>query len=320
MMQSYYIEPKKKYGEIPFQFSVHTQETAGPETMAYAHIHDYIEILYAVSGEFRILLNARNYYFGTGDMVLINSNEIHNIISLSGGLNKYIVIKFEPEMLYTTSQSLFEIKYVMPFVLTESTHQKVFRKEEIEDTVVKGLVYRIYDEYTDKNYGYELAIRANIFNLFLFILRRWNSQNVDLNIRQVIDKERIQWLQTVFDYVDNNYQLDITSFDMASICNLSYSYFSRLFKKIMKRGFRDYLNYARITKAEKLLTTSNMNITEIAMAVGFSTSSYFIQQFKHYKDVSPNKFRMSFLQDQGANHPLAPGAVTASDHCPSACR
>jgi AraC-like DNA-binding protein len=194
----------------------------------------------------------------------------------------------------------------MPFILNESTHQKVFKKEEIEETIIADLVYSINEEYTDKNYGYELAIRANIFNLFLFILRRWNAQNVDLNINQSMNKEMIKWLQIVFDYVDNNYQNDITSFHMANLCNLSYSYFSRLFKKIMKRNFHDYLNYVRITKAERLLTTSDLNITEIAMMVGFSTSSYFIQQFKHYKELSPKQFRKNFIHNGGETINLKP--------------
>lgn len=296
MEHSYYVEKRNTNGEIPVQFSVHLQETVGPNTMVYAHIHDYIEILYTISGEYQILLNAKDYYFGAGDLVLINSNEIHNIISLSEGHNKYIVIKFEPEMLYTTSQSLFEMKYVMPFILNESTHQKVFKREEIEKTVIADLVFGMYQEYTNKNYGFELAIRANIFNLFLFILRRWNAQNVDLNINQDMNKDMVQRMQIVFDYIEDNYQNDITSLSMANLCNLSYSYFSRLFKSIMRRNFRDYLNYVRITKAEKLLTTSDLNITEIAMMVGFSTSSYFIQQFKHYKVISPKQFRNKFIK------------------------
>jgi AraC-like DNA-binding protein len=294
---AYYIEEKDTDGNFPLQFSVHIQETNGPKTMVYAHIHNYIEILYALSGEYQILLNNNEYYYSTGDMVLINSNEIHNIIALSEGSNKYIVLKFEPEMLYTTSQSLFEMKYVTPFILNESTHQKIFQKYEIEDTVIPNIIHGIHQEYREKKYGYELAIRANIFNLFLFILRSWNEQNVDLNIYQYINRDIVARLQIVFDYIENNYQNEITAQQMANLCSLSNSYFSRLFKKIMKRNFREYLNYVRISKAEKLLITSEYNITEIAMMVGFSTCSYFIEQFKHYKEISPKQFLLKYMKN-----------------------
>jgi AraC-like DNA-binding protein len=281
-------------GDSPLQFSVHTQDAEGAMLMAQAHIHNYIEIIYAITGKYQILLNNKDYTFSEGDMVLINSNEIHNIFSLSPGLNRYIVIKFEPEMLYTTAQSLFEMKYVMPFILNESTHQKIFGREEIEKTIIPDIIRGINQEYHDKHYGYELAIRANIYNLFLFILRRWNEQNADLNINEEINKDMVKRIQNVFDYIEDNYQNNITALEMAKRCNISYSYFSRLFTKIIKRSFREYLNYVRVTKAERLLTTADFNITEIALQVGFSTSSYFIQQFKIYKDISPKQYQLKF--------------------------
>ena len=301
MEYTYYVEKKDMIDDLPLPFSVHNQESTGAVTMAYAHIHDYIEILYALSGEYRILLNNKDYYFSAGDMVLINSNEIHNIISLTEGYNNYIVIKFEPEILYTTTQSVFEMKYVMPFILNESTHQKVFKKDEIECSVIPDIIKGISKEYSEQKYGYELAIRADIFNLFLFILRRWNAQNIDLNINLEMNKDMVRRMQVVFDYVENNYQNDITSLDMADICSLSYSYFSRAFKKIMKKNFKEYLNYVRISKAEKLLSTSDLNITEIALAVGFSTSSYFISQFKQFKGITPKQFQNKYMHSDPVN-------------------
>lgn len=294
MERSYYVETRDMNGDTPLQFSAHTQEAVGATLMAQAHIHNYIEIIYALSGKYRILLNNKDYHFSEGDMVLINSNEIHNIFSLAKDLNRYIVIKFEPEMLYTTAQSLFEMKYVMPFILNESTHQKIFCKEEIEKTIIPDIIHGINQEYHDKQYGYELAIRANIYNLFLFILRRWNEQNADLNINEEINKDMVKRIQMVFDYIEENYHNDITALEMSKLCSLSYSYFSRLFTKIMKRSFREYLNYVRVTKAERLLTTADLNITEIALQVGFSTSSYFIQQFKLYKDISPKQYQLRY--------------------------
>ncbi len=294
MENSYYVETRDMNSDSPLQFSIHIQESVGAEIMVQAHIHNYIEVIYAITGRYQIMLNNQDYNFGAGDMVLINANEIHKIFSLSEGNNRYIVVKFEPEMLYTTAQSLFEMKYVMPFILNESTHQKIFLKEEIDKTIVSELIHDLSIEFTEKRYGYELAVRANIYNLFLFILRKWNEQNVDLNIDDEINNDMVKRIKPVFDYIEENYHNDITALEMAGRCNLSYSYFSRLFTKIMKRNFREYLNYVRITKSEQLLTMSDLNITEIALQVGFSTSSYYIQQFKLYKDISPKQYQKKY--------------------------
>ncbi|TAH70900.1 MAG: AraC family transcriptional regulator [Anaerolineaceae bacterium] len=294
MDKNYYVETRDMYGQTPHQFSTHIQEALGPQIMVHAHIHNYIEIIYALSGKYRILLDNKEYSFSEGDMVLINSNEIHSIFSLSTGSNQYVVIKFDPEIFYTTAQSLFEMKYIMPFILNESTHQKVFPKEAIVDTVIPGLISNISNEFLNKCYGYELAVRANIYNLFLFILRSWNEQNANLDINMHLNKDMVIKFQTVFDYIEDNYQDDITALEMAQLCNLSYSYFSRLFTRIMKINFRAYLNYVRITKSERLLTSTDLNITEVALQVGFSTSSYFIQQFKFYKDITPKQYQIKY--------------------------
>lgn len=297
MEQNYYIEKRDTYNDLPLQFSLHTQVQNGRGEMAYAHIHDYIEILYALTGQFRILLNNKDYTFYEGDMVLINSNEIHNVFSESEGLSRYICIKFEPELLYT-SWSLIEMKYLMPFILKDSSHQKIFPSEEIKTTVVPALIENMNTEYTKGSYGFEFAIRADLFHLFLYILRSWHAQNIDLNIGISINKEMETQFRKVFDYIDAQYQEDITAREMANYCNMSYSYFSRMFKRIMKKSFKEYLNYVRISNAEKLLINTNDTITEIALETGFTTSSYFISQFKALKNISPKQYRLNYRSQQ----------------------
>ncbi len=293
MEQNYYIEKRDTYNDLPLQFSLHMQVLNGIGEMAHAHMHDYIEILYALSGKYQILLNNRDYTFKEGDMVLINSNEIHNVFSESEGLNRYICIKFEPELLYT-SWSLIEMKYLMPFILKDSSHQKIFTREEIATTVVPSLMENMNKEYTKASYGYEFAIRSDLFRLFLYIIRSWHVQNIDLNIGVSINKEMETQLRKVFDYIDERYNEDITVREMAKYCNMSYSYFSRMFKRVMKKSFKEYLNYVRISKAEKLLISTNNTITEIALETGFTTSSYFISQFKAHKNISPKQYRLNY--------------------------
>lgn len=295
MEQSYYIETRDPQSEIPLQFSVHTEEMIGSRVMVHAHIHDYIEILYAKEGEFRILLNSKDYTFQAGDMVLINSREIHNVFSLGDDMHRYICIKFDPEILYT-SQSLLEMKYLMPFLLKESTHQKVFTSAELCSTLLPSILDNISREYKEARYGFELAIRADILTLFLYILRNWHSQNIDLNIDVPVNREMEIQLKKAFDYVEDHYPEDITARDMAKYCNMSYSYFSRSFKRIMKKSFKEYLNFVRISKAEKLLISTDRNITEIALETGFTTSSYFISQFKELKEMSPKQYRLNYLK------------------------
>lgn len=281
---------------IEYPFVAFEQTTLGQKMVVDAHYHNYIEILYCQSGAFRILLDGISHTFYKGDMVIINSNEVHYVQSLTTAENVYIVIRFNPELLYTTTQTVFEAKYVLPFTMKTSTHQKVFASAEISSTAVPWLLKSILHEDENKNYGFELAIRTYLGEVFLWILRSWHKKGLDLNLGSGLNQDIMERLVKVFDYVDHHYEDPIGIDDMANLCGMSYSYFSRFFKKTMNRNFSDYVNHVRISKAEHLIATTDISITEVAMDVGFSTSSYFIEQFKKFKGMTPKKFRSRFSE------------------------
>ena len=295
-METFYEETNLNEG-ILYPFQCHVEKGFGKSTVANAHYHYYIELLYCISGSAQVFISDKNYNFDIGDMVLINSREVHSIYSTSEDVIEYIVVKFDPNVLYSTSITVFESKYVFPFTLNKSTHQKVFTKAEIKDTSIPHLINEIIMEYTKKTYGFELAIRNSIGGVFLLILRNWYDKGLDLNINTNINENTLKKLQKIFDYIDKNYMFDISAESVASTCNMSYSYFSRFFKASVGKAFSQYLNYVRITEAEKLLLSSNINITEIAMEIGFTSSSYFIKQFKEYKNLSPKQFKKKFNLD-----------------------
>ena len=62
-------------------------------------------------------------------------------------------------------------------------------------------------------------------------------------------------------------------------------------RAVMHRSPIDYLNHYRIECASFLLTSSDMTVAEIAQRCGFSDSSFFIRQFRHYKNTTPRRYR-----------------------------
>lgn len=291
MHEPFFEARRPMIGDIEYPFECNFQESKRREPMAHAHWHYYIEMLYSVSGKARVILGGVGYSFEEGDLVLINAREVHSVYSDCDEGASYYVLKFDPEVLYTTSRTVFESKYVLPFTMVKASHQKVFTRQEIEDTSIPFLMKEIYQEYQNPNYGFELAIRTHICRIFLWVLRNWQSKGLNLDARYSLKEKEMKTLQKVFDYLDENYQEDITARSVARMCNMSYSYFSRHFKAVIGKTFTEYLNYIRITEAEKLLLTTDMNITEVALRTGFSDSSYFIKQFRHFRSMSPKQYQ-----------------------------
>jgi AraC-like DNA-binding protein len=127
----------------------------------------------------------------------------------------------------------------------------------------------------------------------LWITRYWKKNDMLPTMYQ-LEQNSVSILKRVFDFVKENYNNNITTYDAADYVNLSYSYFSRLFKQNMGIGFTDYLNSVRISEAERLLVKTEKSMTEIAMDTGFSTSSYFILKFRQKNNISPLAYRKRF--------------------------
>ncbi|MBC7958943.1 MAG: helix-turn-helix transcriptional regulator [Vallitaleaceae bacterium] len=293
-METFYQEVPTLNQGILYPFSIHLQQGFGKITMVNAHWHYYIELLYCTSGKAKVYISEKSYNFTAGDMVLINSREVHSVFGDIDDTIEYMVIKFDPNVLYSTHTTVFESKYVLPFTLSKSTHQKVFTDHEIRDTNIPKYLKEVLEENTAKAYGYEMSIRNNIGNIFLWILRSWHEKGLDLNIGVNLNENTLKKLQLIIDFVDKNYMEHISAESVAATFNMSYSYFSRFFKASFGKTFTSYLNYVRITEAEKLLISTDLTVTEIAMNIGFSSSSYFIDQFRRYKMVTPKQLRCKF--------------------------
>jgi AraC-like DNA-binding protein/mannose-6-phosphate isomerase-like protein (cupin superfamily) len=294
------VEQKKEIvNGLQYNYLCHLHNVDNYGNVFPAHYHNYIEILYAHSGNFEAILNGKNYKFTVGDLVLIDSKEIHQINSLNekGGL--YTVLRFEPELVYNTMfENHLVFKYALPFILENSNHQKVIPSQIISTTFIPELLDEILMEFNNEDYGYEIAIKNHIGKIFLWILRYFHSSSRDKITPGEITNPNTKKLNPFFEYISDNFKADVKVEDLAKLCNMSFSYFSRTFNQIMGMNVNQYINYLRINEAAKLLVTSNKNITEISFDVGFNTTSYFIKQFKEYKKTTPKDFRKEYNMEE----------------------
>ena len=180
----------------------------------------------------------------------------------------------------------------------DSIYEKVISSSILnaEHSAIPGLMNEIIRESEEKQYGYELAIKNHIGGIFLWLLRYWHANGEEPLLEDFENQQLKQQLSPALTYMITNYEKSISAADMAKLCNLSYSYFSRSFNRLLHMNFSDYLNEIRIREAEKLLVSTTQNVTEIASAVGFCTTSYFIKQFTKYLHISPKQYQKQMRQ------------------------
>jgi YesN/AraC family two-component response regulator len=88
--------------------------------------------------------------------------------------------------------------------------------------------------------------------------------------------------------------LDNDEFDIHDLCRelaVSHAQLYRKFKSLSNQTISDYFKLLRLHKAKELLNNSDLNITQIAFAVGFKNLSHFSREFTGQFGKSPGKFR-----------------------------
>ncbi|MBK7700708.1 MAG: helix-turn-helix transcriptional regulator [Saprospiraceae bacterium] len=93
-------------------------------------------------------------------------------------------------------------------------------------------------------------------------------------------------------FIQNHFkdsQFQIT--DLCREVNLSRSQLYRKTKALLGENIGDYLQNKRLAHAEELLQKSELSISEIAYASGFSSPHYFATVFKQKYNMSPSQFR-----------------------------
>lgn len=104
-------------------------------------------------------------------------------------------------------------------------------------------------------------------------------------------KRRKKLVNDALNLICENYTQNISAKWVASKLFVSESYLMHELKADLNKTFTDCLHEYRILKAKELLMQGNMRINEVAAAVGFKNSKYFIRVFKQETGLSPKGYK-----------------------------
>ncbi len=101
-------------------------------------------------------------------------------------------------------------------------------------------------------------------------------------------------------YIAGNLDGDLSRQTIADHAHVSANYLARLFREQKQTTIADYILRARLERACGYLAGSAMTITEIALRVGFSSSTYFSSCFKKCVGKTPQQYRAEKREQESA--------------------
>lgn len=153
----------------------------------------------------------------------------------------------------------------------------------------------IYGLAEEEPEGYELRIMEGLYRLWMGL---YKSAEPFLDMAQAVEDTHADRVKTMLAFVHKNYGEALSVADIAASANISEREAFRSFKQVLGTTPTLYLLNHRINNATRMLVETNMSITEISMACGFSRSSYMWRAFRDINGVSPRTFRQGSRQGE----------------------
>jgi YesN/AraC family two-component response regulator len=97
-------------------------------------------------------------------------------------------------------------------------------------------------------------------------------------------------------YINENILEGISVSTVAGKFHFNPSYFSRMYKNYTGAHLSNYIKAVQIQKAKELLSRPGNRINDISVKLGFSSTSYFIADFKKKVGMTPKQYKQTFLR------------------------
>ena len=100
------------------------------------------------------------------------------------------------------------------------------------------------------------------------------------------------YIKEAINFIEQNFQNDISIEDVADVCGINRSYLGRIFRASTGHSPQEFLIHYRMTKAAELLKLTTLSVGDIGAAVGYENALHFSRAFKNVYGVAPREWRL----------------------------
>ena len=249
------------------------------------HTHDFIEFVYMIKGKSLHKIDGVEYPLSGGDLLIINYDQVHSFNGDSKAVYCNFLIK--PALIdkrMEKSRDLFSLfntgnyKEFKDLINNDCRHIR-FSPEEKD--CFEYMLRLINVELKEKKIGCYLTASSGVNFLLTMIFRKMCNT----------PKNQDRQIAKIFEYINKNYDQNISVTELAQMCHYNPSYFSRIFKNYAGVPFSEYLKKVRIENACRIIKTGNIKISNLYTKVGYTNKTNFYKHFKEVVGVTPNQYK-----------------------------
>ena len=239
----------------------------------YANWHENIEILACFEGSGTLLCDSESYEFTVGDVLVINSNQVHCASSEHGTVYHCFII--ENDFCASNGLDMTKLRF----------RTKISDPTLYEDAI--SLAELIKACKTDSTFYSKAQICSRLLSLLVSLCRNFTATEcADSNFA---GNERVK---KALNYINSHYSSTITLDELADFIGVSKFHLSREFKRLTGQTVFEYVISFRCKMARRLIKEGR-SVSDSAIHAGFDNLSYFSKQFKRVFGILPSAYLKS---------------------------
>jgi len=281
-----------EYQSVERSFDIRKKSANQPRIIGPSHYHNAYELHYFLEGEGEFFVRNQIYNVRRGDLLFINTFELHKAISTTAYYEKFVIM-YKPYLI----QSLpgFQPPDIIGILDEKFNGTRLVSLPED----MKGKIRPLFEAMLEKS-NMNNRYSTIYLRLLLSLLITYTGEYLESvkNISSHIPVSN-KLIQDIIAFIDLNLDQDLSLDIISSKFNMDKYFLCRYFKKNTGLTVIEYVNQMRVIRSEKLLMQNKHTITEICFMVGFNNLTHFERTFKKYTGKSPRNYRKSLLTGQG---------------------
>ncbi len=285
------MQPQNEYEIVHHTAMNHLEFFLVELSSRNAHGHSDLEIGIILEGSVELILENQRIVLHKHEIYVINHYQIHSFIN-TGERNLVLALQISSKLYKHLGAHLTRLRFENLIETGTPLYDHLFQ------TLLQCA--KIY--YQEEQFS-ELKCASLMFEA-LHVLALSPGVTLISEKEQSAAHDSSLRLNRILEYMAEHYHEPILLKDIADLENISSYHVSHFIKERLGISFQDYLNILRFEHAYPLVTQTSLNILDICIESGFSSSRYLNQMFRKYFGCTAAEYRRQNKTLTMAKRPL----------------
>ena len=255
------------------------------------HTHNFVEVVYMCQGSTHHVINGTDVILQGGELLFISQSakqEIYPAAESDVAVNFIVLPEFFDYGLTMLEKENNQLRSFVIDCLTGGKEDTGYLHFKVADVLpiqnlVENLIWTIIRKEPNKR-SIQQATMGLLFLQLMNQIERMETAETDKQQKLVMD---------VLSYIEEHYR-DGNLETLAKMLHYDMRWLSKEIKKRTGVNYTELVQNKRLNQAAYLLSTTNRNIIDISLAVGYDNTSYFHHIFQKRFGMTPRKYRLAY--------------------------